>query len=64
MCTPSIPATPSTPERQATQLPDQGATTGTDNSKTQLRRAVMASISTSAQGALGTPNVGAPTLGS
>ncbi len=59
MSTPDIPAVP---ERQAAKLPDNGAPAGaTDTSR--RRRAIMAGILTSANGALGSPAVAKPTLG-
>ncbi len=61
MCTPKAPDVPSVPERQAMKLPDEGLDLTKDTSK--RRRAIMAGIITSPQGALGNPTVSSPTLG-
>lgn len=45
------PEVPTIPERQATKLPDQGATADTVSDRARRRRGMMASILTSAQGA-------------
>lgn len=60
MC--STPTIPVTPNRQAVQLPDGGAPAAADNANI-WKRAVMAGMATSANGVLGTPNVGKSTLG-
>ncbi|ODP39265.1 hypothetical protein [Sphingomonas turrisvirgatae] len=51
------PDVPSIPERQATKLPDQGATAGRSDAMARRRRGLYASILTSPQGALGAANV-------
>lgn len=61
MCLPKTPNVPTMPERQAIKLPDEGLEVTRDSSK--RRRAIMAGIITSPQGALGSPNVSSPTLG-
>lgn len=61
MCTPKAPDMPTMPERQAMKLPDEGLDLTKDSSK--RRRAIMAGIITSPQGALGSPNPASPTLG-
>lgn len=61
MCTPKTPDMPTQPERQSMKLPDEGLDLTKDSSK--RRRAVMAGIITSPQGALGSPNAASPTLG-
>ncbi|WP_158500127.1 hypothetical protein [Sphingopyxis macrogoltabida] len=52
---------PTQPERQSMKLPDEGLDLTKDSSK--RRRAIMAGIITSPQGALGSPNAASPTLG-
>jgi hypothetical protein len=53
----SSPAAPSIPDRQATKLPDMGATADRSSLLARRRRGLYASILTSPQGALGTANV-------
>lgn len=53
---------PTMPERQATKLPDAGATITKDDRK-RLRRALYAGMTTGSQGALGNPQSAKPTLG-
>ena len=60
MC--STPDVPSVPERQQVRLPDEGAAPNTDRFK-KMRRAIMAGMITSPQGALGNPTVAKPSLG-
>jgi hypothetical protein len=60
MC--STPSIPTTPQRQAVQLPDGGAPAAADNA-TIWQRTVMAGMVTGPQGVLGNPNVGKSTLG-
>jgi hypothetical protein len=60
MC--STPTIPTVPERQASKLPDSGASaaaTGSNN----WRRAMLAGMVTSPQGVLGSPSTGKATLG-
>ncbi len=59
------PDVPSVPERQATKLPDQGSTANSDKDSRRRRRAMIAGLVTSPQGALGTASTTAasPTLG-
>ncbi|ALC13825.1 hypothetical protein [Sphingopyxis sp. 113P3] len=61
MCTPKAPDLPIQPERQAMKLPDEGLDLSKDSSK--RRRAIMAGLITSPQGALGSPNTSQATLG-
>ncbi|OHD00888.1 MAG: hypothetical protein A2885_13355 [Sphingopyxis sp. RIFCSPHIGHO2_01_FULL_65_24] len=61
MCTPKAPDVPAPVERQAVKLPDEGVDITKDSAK--RRRAIMAGIVTSPQGALGTPATANPTLG-
>lgn len=51
------PDVPTIPERQATKLPDMGATADRTGLMARRRRGLYASILTSPQGALGTANV-------
>jgi hypothetical protein len=61
MSTPDIPGSATT-ERQAVKLPDSGAPEGSvDNGR--RRRAILAGLMTSPQGALGSPAIAKPTLG-
>lgn len=60
MC--STPSVPTAAVRQPTQLPDAGSSAGTaDNSN--MRRAILAGLTTSPWGVLGNPNVGKSSLG-
>jgi hypothetical protein len=61
MCPPKPPKMSTPPERQAMKLPDEGVDLTKSNGK--RRRAVMAGIITSPQGALGSPTAARPTLG-
>ena len=61
MCTPKTPDMPTQAERQSMKLPDEGLDLTKDSSK--RRRAIMAGIITSPQGALGSPMTANPTLG-
>jgi hypothetical protein len=60
MC--STPTIPTTPVRQPTQLPDQGATTAAADPEA-WQRTVLAGMVTGPQGVLGSPTVAKPTLG-
>jgi len=62
LCT-STPDVATVPERQAVKLPDAGSTGTTDADARRRRRAVIAGLMTSPQGALGTANTSAATLG-
>lgn len=57
----STPDVPTTPERQAVKLPDDGSKVP-DQSKNR-RAAIMAGLMTSPQGVLGAPTVAKATLG-
>jgi hypothetical protein len=60
MC--STPTIPTTPVRQPTQLPDQGAGQAAADPEA-WQRTVLAGMVTGPQGVLGSPTVAKPTLG-
>ncbi|WP_375272058.1 hypothetical protein [Sphingomonas sp.] len=51
------PEMPTVPERQAAKLPDGGSATNTDTQAAARRRALMATVLTSNNGAIGMPSV-------
>lgn len=51
----STPDVPTVPERQATKTPDNGARAASPEELKRRRRAMMATLFTSPQGALGAP---------
>ena len=53
----STPPIPTPPERQETQLPDDGATQPGVDAMAKRRRGLYASVLTSPQGVLGSANV-------
>lgn len=65
MCLPSAPDAPAAPaQRQSAKLPDEGATAARTDMTAARRRALMATVLTSPQGALGNPSTtGSGTLG-
>lgn len=64
MCVGKTPDVPTIPERQATQLPDNGSTASQVDANAKRRRGLYASILTSPTGTMGAPNVsGTSTLG-
>lgn len=58
MCT-STPDVPTVPERQSVKLPDEGADPNKDRDARRKRRATIAGMMTSPNGALGTANTSA-----
>lgn len=59
----SVPDTPAVPERQAAKLPDGGSTAGRVDNMLARKRALMATIFTSANGAMGAPMTTTGTAG-